>query len=592
MLKELQIKNFAIIDDITVRFGSGLNILSGETGAGKTLIIEAINLLLGERADNEFIREKEEKLVVQGYFDLSRSRKSIDFLKNENLFDDDDSLSDIVITREVNRQGKNRAFINGIYTQVSTLKTLGKCFLDLHGQHDHQYLLEPESHIDIIDNFVNGQLKNKKIEYGQIYGSFIKLKKQYSDLLKMQEDKDFRLSELKFRLDEIENADFKKGEEDELENEKNVLKNYEKIFNICSQTISLLNGTDNDSPLLEKLSIIVKNITDLSDLDKNYNKFVNDFSGILPLIEEVNAFLRDYMDNLEYNTDRLDKIQERLFSISELKRKYKMDLEEIQKYGQSLKDEIENYESLDFEIDAIKKKFDQSKTHLSEIAVTLSDLRKSAAKSLSARVLKELSELAFKSVEFNVRFEYQTADTSSQSFVTIDDANIKVTNKGIDEIEFLISLNPGESVKPLIKVVSGGEISRIMLALKSIFSGIDDIVTMIFDEIDTGIGGATGIIVGKKLNNISKNCQVICITHLPQIAAFADDHYYIDKVIDNNRTKIKIYKLDNNKKIEEISRMLGGMAESEISIKHAIELLEKTNKIKIEAKEELIRFGN
>jgi DNA repair protein RecN (Recombination protein N) len=592
MLKELQVKNFAVIDDITVKFGKGLNILSGETGAGKTLVIEAINLLLGERADNDLIRENEDKLFVQGYFDLSGSKKSIQFLKGENLIGDEEGFADTVITREVNRQGKNRAFINGIFTQVSTLKNLGKCFLDLHGQHDHQYLLESETHIDIIDSFGQNEIKDPKSDFIKNYNNFISISRELARLLKQQDEKEMRLSELQFRLSEIEKLELKDDEETELENEKNVLKNYEKIFNICSRTIGILNGADNHpEPLIDDLSILEKNIVELSSIDKSFERFLKEICSLTPVVDEIDKFIKSYIDNLHFSADRLDKIQERLFAISEIKRKYRMEIGEIRNFAGEIKKEIEGYESLDFEIEKTQKEFRSKELDLVESAMTLSKIRKNVISTFSEAVRYELSDLAFKVIEFEVKDDYIPSDNGA-SAIELDGKRVKVSSKGIDNIEFLLSLNPGESVKPLRKIVSGGEISRIMLALKSLVGGIDNIISMVFDEIDTGIGGETAIVVGKKLHFLSKKCQVICITHLPQIAAFADNHYFIDKIISKERTKIKISKLSGNKKIEELSRMLSGMTGSDISIKHAVELIEETNRIKDENLDRKINIEN
>lgn len=592
MLKELQIRNFAIIDDITVQFGRGLNILSGETGAGKTLIIEAINMLLGERADSDLIRDREEKLVVQGYFDLSGSIKSIIFLKEENLADEEDDFSDIVITREVNRQGKNRAFINGIFTQVSVLKNLGKCFLDLHGQHDHQYLLDPDTHINIIDSFGRSAISPLKQDYESFYRDFIETGKELIKLLKLQSEKELRLEELKFRLNEITKLQLKPDEESELESEKNILKNYEKIFKTCSSTINILNsGEEKATSFLDDFVQVQKNILELSTIDKKFEKFSSALSDINPVLQELNNFIKNYSDHLEFSTERLDYIQERLFKISEIKRKYSMTIPQINDYAEKINNEIVGFDSLDFDIDKKQQDYKSYKIRLAESAVKLSDARCSVAEVLREEVKKELADLNLKSSVFEIKNEYITGEGSGLN-IDIDGKKIKPLPDGIDSIEFFISLNPGESARPLRKVASGGEISRIMLGLKSIISGIDNIIAMIFDEIDTGIGGSTAVIVGKKLFNISRKCQVICITHLPQIAAFADCHYFIDKILKEERTKIKIKLIDSDAKIREIARMLGGRADSGISFQHAVELLNETAIMKSSKMEEEIKIGN
>lgn len=597
MLKELQVRNFAVIDDVTVKFGNGLNILTGETGAGKTLIIEAINLLIGERADNDLIRENEEKLIVQGYFDFSKNEKVLNFLKDEKILYENDSTDDIVISREVNKLGKNRAFINGIFTQVNTLKNLGKNFLDLHGQHDHQSLLDEDTHIDIIDCFGKVDVKNIKLQYQKSYKNFINAKKQMDELLKKQVEKEIRLSDLKYRLDEIEKLKLKENEEEELENEKNVLKNYEKIYNLCSHSISLLNGTETanhetrQAALIDGLALLKKSISDLFQIDRRFVKFSEDVGNLNLVLGELNRYLNSYIGELEFSAERLDEIQERLYKISELKRKYNKSLPEIILYILELREEINNFENLDNEIEIKKKDFELTRDVLKENAMQLSEIRNKIIKIVEDEIRLELENLNLKTAEFKINNGYIQAENNSMA-LEIDGQTVRFGQNGIDSIEFLISLNLGESVKPLRKIASGGEISRIMLALKSIISGMDNISTMVFDEIDTGIGGATAIVVGKKLHKISKNCQVICITHLPQIAAFSDHHYFIDKFEENGRTKIKITKLDNSKKVKELSRMLSGMEESNISIMHAEELLEQTKRIKKDLMEEKIKIGN
>ena len=580
MLKELQIKNFALIDDISVKFGKGLNILSGETGAGKTLIIEAINLLLGERADNELIREGSEKLIVQGYFDLTKSEKSIQFLKSENLIEDEAGLDDIAITREVSSQGKNRSFINGIFTQVSVLKNLGNCFIDLHGQHDHQSLLEPDTHIDILDSFGKSRIYEIKKSYEEKYLNFIHAAKDLEKLKKLQAEKELRLEELKFRKNEIEKLNLDENEEENLETEKNILKNYEKIYNACADSTAVLNGNENIvNSLTDNLAILHKDISDLAMIDKYFEKFLPELSSYKIFIADLNDYLKNYMNNMEFSASRLDFIQEKLFKIGEIKRKYNMELSQIKSYAKKIQDEILSYEGLDFEIEELYKKIKIFKSELEVNAIALSLKRDEVIDVLKKDVKIELGDLNFKTAEFEIRKDYITADNSAFK-LEINGKDVKASKNGVDDIEFLLSFNPGESVKPLRKIASGGEISRIMLALKTIVSGIDNIITMIFDEIDTGIGGATAIVVGKKLYGISRRCQVICITHLPQIAAFADDHFFIDKTFEKERTKIMINRLSHDKKIKEIARMLSGLEDSDISLKHAVELLEEAKRVK------------
>jgi DNA repair protein RecN (Recombination protein N) len=580
MLKELQVKNFAIIDDISVKFGTGLNILTGETGAGKTLIIEAINMLSGERADSSLIRDGQEKLTVQGYFDLSKSKKSIDFLKIENLAESDDDFSEVVITREISRQGKNRAFINGIFTQAGTLKLLSDCFLDMHGQHDHQYLLDASTHIEIVDSFKKNEIEPAKQSYITAYKSYIESARELVELKKLKMQKDARLQHLQSELDEIDGLNLAHDEEHELENEKNILKNYEKIFRICSALLNSLNGENGASPgLVEEFAVFIKNLSELSEIDNKFERFSLELINVHPSLADLGVFLKDYTDNFEFSAERLDAIQERLYKIAEIKRKYAMDIKGINEYAAGIKKEIIEFEGLDEEIGCKQQDYRLKRDILAEHAIKLSDERKAAIVLLEDEVKRQLEDLNFKSPQFEASHWYNAAGAGG-ALIEINGQKVKPAADGIDSVEFLVSLNAGESVKPLKKIASGGEISRIMLALKSIISGTDNIVAMIFDEIDTGIGGAAGIITGKKLHDISEKCQVLCITHLPQIAAFAKHHYFIEKITDEGRTKIKILKISGQLRIKEISRMLSGMAESEISIQHASELINETDTLK------------
>ena len=581
MLKELQLKNFALIDDAKIKFSKGLNILTGETGAGKTLIIEAINLLIGERADLSLIREKEESLLVQGFFDFSGNEQVKKFLIDEGFIDDSDSVDDIVISRELNKSGKNRAFINGIFTQINNLKALGKLFIDIHGQHDHQYLLDQKVHINIIDKLGKEKLDEIKNEYIHELDNYLNEKKQIEQLLKLQSEKTKKLEDLKFRLKELEELNLKEHEDEILENEKSILKNSEKIFQYSAESLKLLNG-DEDQPysLIDSLSLLLRNLRQIVEFDKNINKFIDEVSNLEAIFNELNHYLKNYVVDFEFSPKKLEMVQERIFTINEIKKKYNMEIAELLNYTDKLKEEISNFEDIDNTIDLRLKNLETLKNNLKQKALKLSKYRKEIIEDFEHKIKKELLDLNFKSVKFEVNSYYINGEDDF-----VDDVGIKFTRNGIDDLEFLISLNPGESLKSLIKVVSGGEISRIMLALKSIISDIDNIDVMVFDEIDTGIGGETAIVVGEKLYKISSNKQVICITHLAQIASFADNHLFINKYVEKNKTKVNISVLNSKEKIIEISRMISGRKDSDISLKHAEELINQSVDIKNNLKE-------
>ncbi|MCG2791103.1 MAG: DNA repair protein RecN [Actinomycetia bacterium] len=578
MLKELQVKNFAIIDDARIKFQKGLNILTGETGAGKTLIIEAINLLIGERAGSDLIKDGEDKLLVQGYFDFKNNPMAINYLLSENLIEEEDASDDIVITREVTRIGKNRAFINGIFTQVSNLKKLGEFFIDIHGQHDHQYLLDYKTHIEIIDRFGKDRILDAKRDYSESLEKYFKKREEFLKLKELKNVREEKLKDLNYRYEEIKKLNIKENEEEILENEIRILKNYEKIYRLASEGKKIIDSEDTGIPSLSNnIAVLDKNIAELAEIDHEFKKFCDRLSTLGDFIEEISHSLNSYLANFDFSTERLDSIQERLYKLSEIKKKYNLDLNSTTGYAEKLKEEIESFEDLDSEIDKKQMEYNETREILIKKALLLSALRKEVVVDLEKSVTDEMTDLGFKSVSFQPQHRLLEGNGDG---IEIENKKIKFSKNGIDDIEFLISLNIGEAVRPLRKIASGGEISRIMLALKSVISFVDNITIMIFDEIDVGIGGAASLVVGEKLYKISRNCQIIAITHLAQIACFSDAHYFIDKIIEGKRTKIKIKKLDPDSKIKEISRMISGMKESDISVKHAEELLEKCNTIK------------
>ena len=593
MLKELQVKNFAIIDDVKIKFGKGLNILTGETGAGKTLIIEAINLLIGERADVDLIRDGADNLLVQGYFDFRDNPAVLDYLESQNLIEKDDTSDEIAITREVTRIGRNRAFINGIFTQVSSLKKVGELFLDIHGQHDHQYLLDHKTHIEIVDRFGRERISDVKKEYSEKLEEYLKRREEFLKLKKLKDIREEKLKDLNYRYEEIKKLDIKDNEEEILENEARILKNYEKIYKLASEGKKIMEEEDvNNQSIIDKLAVLDKNIEELAEIDNKFNKFTGKITSISDLIGEINHHLSDYLADFDFSAERLDSIQERLFKLMEIKRKYNLDLNSINRHAEKLKEEIDSFENLDSEIEKKKVLCDEAMGALIEKGLTLSELRKETMFDLKNKVIDEMKDLGFKSVSFQPDHKLIGVDNVSDDGIEINGEKIRFTRNGIDNIEFLISLNKGEIERPLRKIASGGEISRIMLALKSVIGSVDNITTMIFDEIDAGIGGAASFIVGEKLYKISGYCQVIAITHLAQIACFSDVHYFIDKFTDGKRTKIRIKKLDFTSKIKEISRMMSGLEESDISVKHAEELLDKCNTIKSDLTERKIKIEN
>ncbi|MDZ7838161.1 MAG: DNA repair protein RecN [Actinomycetota bacterium] len=577
MLKKLQVKNFAIIDDAELTLGNGLCVLTGETGAGKTLIIEAINLLIGERADSSLIRDNQDKLLVQGFFDFTKSQAAKNYLVNAGLIDSDDQADEVIISREVNRNEKNRAFINGIFVQVATLKELGSIFIDIHGQHDHQYLLNKKNHLEVVDKYGKREIEDKKHHYREALDKYQKIKKQLEQLQKMESAKEEKLNDLRYRLEEIEALNIQEGEQQKLEQERKILRNYEVIFQHISESVNLIKGEeDREQTLINNMGLLHKSLDSLAEIDNQFSQFEQEVSSAGGMLDELSHFLNSYLADFEYDPQRLDFIQERLFKLDEVKSKYSMTLSELKIYALDLKKQIDNYSSLEDQLKDLKKELTSQQKDVANKALNLSEIRKEISKELEERITRELNDLNFKNVVFNICQDYLLSDNG----IMIGQDRVKLAEKGIDDIEFQVSLNLGEQPKPLSKVASGGEVSRVMLALKSIIGSVDSISVMIFDEIDVGIGGAVSLIVGEKLYKISTGCQVICITHLAQIAAFGQHNFAIEKYSREGGTKIKITRLSGDQKTEEIARMLSGMKNSNISIKHARELIDECSTIK------------
>ncbi|MCX6347251.1 MAG: hypothetical protein NTZ89_04855, partial [Actinobacteria bacterium] len=396
MLKELQVKNFAIIDDAKIKFSNGLNILTGETGAGKTLIIEALNLLIGERADSGLIRENEENLLVQGFFDFSNNLQVRDFLIKEGFVESEDTLDDIAISRELNRNGRNRAYINGIFTQANNLKILGRFFIDIHGQHDHQYLLEQKTHINIIDRLGKSKLLELKNEYNIELQNYLEEKNQINELKQLQLKKIEKLEDLKYRLKEIEGLGLKENEDILLENEKNILKNSEKIFQYSNECLRLINGDENQGvSLIDNSVLLLKNLHELLAIDKNLNKFIEELSGFSASLDDLNHYLNSYINDFEFSPKKLESIQERIFSINEIRKKYNMGIPDLLDYSAKLKEEIISFEEIDETIDLKIKNFENSRNMVLKKALKLSEMRKTIIEDFESQIKKELLELSF-----------------------------------------------------------------------------------------------------------------------------------------------------------------------------------------------------
>ena len=562
MIKEIRIRNFAIIENLAVNFEQGLNVLTGETGAGKSIILGALNLLLGGRADTDSIRSGETTAFVEGAFEVT-DPATLDLIRECGIEMEDGEL---LVKRQVSNAGKNRCLLNDSPVTVSTLAKIGDRLVDLHGQHDHQALLHPETHIDLLDLY--GKSQELRNEFALNFSDY---QTQAKKLQSMKMDEQERLQKeefLSFQLAEIDATGLSEEEEEEIKAESHKLKHAEKIRAGLQQSQSLL--TDDQGSILENLGQVLKELEAVLEIDPGLAETVERSRSAYYELEEVVESLRSYNRSLEFNPNRLEEIEDRLAEINGLKRKFGNDITEILKRRDQIAEELQQLASNDENMKALEEELRQKEKVLSKLAIRLAEKRESAAKNFTASVEKELKELSMGNVQFGVRFDYPS---DPDGFILFRKEKMKASATGLGTLEFMFSPNPGEELRPLVKIASGGEVSRVMLALKSILNDQDTIPVMIFDEVDTGIGGGVAEKVGLKLQKVASAKQVLCITHLPQIAGLASSHFRIEKQIKSKRTHSTIHQLEHEERVEELARMSSGETITDASLEHAREML-------------------
>ncbi len=568
MLLELYIYNFALIKQLNIIFEHGLKILTGETGAGKSIIIDAVNLAIGERADKSYIRAGTNKAIIQAVF--YTQNPNINKILEENGIDFSSNQT-IIFTRELYKNGRSTSRINDKIVTLSLVKEISKHLIDIHGQHAHQSLLYPENHIDLLDAFEENQLIDLKKKVTDKFFHFKTLKNKLTSLLGDEFEIEHKKDLLRFQLKEIDEANLRPDEEKELEHQHHLLSNSEKIFNVMAKTYEkTFEGTSTYSSITDNLGNVVNELKQIKHLDEKISDIYDVLLDSLYVIQDISREIRNYRDHIEFEPNLLEQIEKRLNLILSLKRKYGKTINEILSYREKVYTKLYKIENNEKIIASLKEQINKSKSELLILSKKLSTIRKSASQKLENQIAQELNSLNMKQSTFHIQFS-ENLDANNQ---------IVFTPKGIDKVEFLISTNIGEPLKPLSKIASGGEISRLMLAFKTILAKTDSIPTLIFDEIDTGISGHTANIVGEKLAKISKNCQVLCITHLPQIASIADHHFYIEKMSQNVSTTTVIKKLKHKDRIIELGRLLGSKKLTDLTIQHAKEMLEIGDKFK------------
>ncbi len=559
MLRELRIKNLAIIDNVAVEFRDGLNVLTGETGAGKSIIISALCLALGERASSDLVRSGEKEAVIQAFFDIPPNM--LNHSTRRLLQDIGIDISEgILMKRILSAQGKSRALINDSMVNVQTLSEVSRNIIDVHGQYEHQSLLLSDNQLELLDAF--GGLLSERQELKGLSESLALVKQQIAELIEKDKERAQRLDLLRFQISEIDTAYLKIGEEEELLEDEKVLGSAGRLSELANQAYESLYSSD--AACITNLSKILTSLKEISSIDIRAVDALASVEGALPLLEESAYFLRDYKDSLEFDPQRLEEIRERLELIKKLKRKYGNNIQEILDYKEGAVKELDNIQHSEEKLESLRADRDKLKKTITEKAQLLSKKRRAVSKKLEQQVMKGLSQLSMADTKFIIQTTHESGDDTMDGF--------KLNSSGIDRVDFLISPNIGEELRPLSKIASGGELSRVMLALKGILAKGDKIPVLIFDEIDAGIGGMAAETVGQKLRNLSSVHQVMCITHLPQIASYADRHIKLEKRVKGKRTAVEIRSIEKEERTVEIARMLSGDS-SEVSLEHARAML-------------------
>ncbi|GAA0346177.1 DNA repair protein RecN [Bacillus carboniphilus] len=570
MLAELTIRNFAIIDELTFSFKDGLSVLTGETGAGKSIIIDAIGLLAGSRGSSEFIRHEEEKAELEGLFFVNANHPVFEKLREYGCPADEEN---IILRRDIYRHGKSVCRVNGKLVTIALLREIASALIDIHGQHEHQVLLNEEEHLSLLDQYGGKKIHQALSSYQEIFADYEKTKSQLKQLSQNEQENVQRIDLLQFQLNEIKNANLMANEDDDLKAEKQKLLHYEQLFKQLQISYDAIQGEQKG---LDWLGMAMAELEQAQEIDPKNKEWYEAVSNAFYSLEDVARGIRDQIHTFEYDEARLNDVESRLNEIGQLKRKYGKSVSEIVEYAAGIEEELEKLQNRESHIEDLSKKLKSIELDLEVEAKNLLELRQHFANQLTKDIHKQLKDLYMDKTVFEVEFK-----TSTQ-----------YTKNGKGSVVFLLSPNPGEPLKPLSKIASGGELSRIMLAIKSILSKHQKITSIIFDEVDTGVSGRVAQSMGEKIYELSVQSQVLCISHLPQVAAMADSHYYIMKKIEKNRTSTTVKTLKNDEQINEIGKMMSGTEITEATKQHAKELIDYANKYKKNLKQNREKIYN
>lgn len=565
MLKSLEVKDYALIEHIQVDFEKGLNIITGETGAGKSILIGAMSLLLGDRASTEVVRKGAQKSFVEGIFNIGNNKKVTSLLEQNEIELNDE----LIIRREISLKGSNRCFLNDSPVNLNVIKEIGDLLVDLHGQHEHQTLLRNETHIDFIDEFAgNGKLlSDYKNLFSELNQKRLQLKKLHEREASLNEKKEI----YSFQIKEIDNVSPLPDEDEQIISQLNILENSEKLLLLSEEIYNQL--YDSENSVTDQLGEIRNKLEQLSSIDKSITESENECDAALNTLKELAGTIRNYKNKIDVNPEEVEQQRERLGALNLLKKKYGGTLQKVLEHREKIGKEYNLAENFSAEIEKLEKQIIELSKTTGESAIKLSENRERISFKVETEIKKTLSQLGIPDAKFKVNLVTQPAANDSDLFVTVGNKKLQADDKGIDVIEFFISTNTGEDLKPLVKVASGGEISRIMLSLKSILAKSDKLPLLIFDEIDTGISGRIAQKVGTALKELAAFHQIIAITHLPQIASNADHHFTIEKTKMDGRVSSGIKKLNKQERINEIAKLISGEVVTDSSLKSAKELL-------------------
>ncbi|TFZ16315.1 DNA repair protein RecN [Limosilactobacillus fermentum] len=555
MLQELTIDKLAIIDHLALEFDDHMTVLTGETGAGKSIIIDAVSLLAGGRGSQEFIRKGEEKLSLQGQFEIPKLPGYVAQLDELGISHDDGVL---IISREIHRSGRNTIRVNGTLVNAATLKQLGSGLVDIQGQNEHQLLLRPEAHLGMLDQFANAKVQPLLASYQEQYQEYRRLEAAVNQKKANEQQWAQRLDMLRYQVKEIGDADLRADEEDELIAERERLEHFQQIATTLQQVVGVLND-DEEAPVLDQVATIMNAAQEIAPFDPEYDDLAQSLSDAYYSLQDVSNQAGHQLDSLEFDEERLATINARLATIADLEHKYGESLADVLAYYDQIKEELTDMEAAADSGSDLEERLNAVQADLLNQGNALSQVRQTAARKLAKQVHTQLKELYMDKAVFEVNF----AKTKKPVF----------SATGIDQVEFYIQTNPGEAMGPLARIASGGELSRVMLALKTIFAQGEGVTSIIFDEVDTGVSGRVAQAIADKIRLIAEGSQVLCITHLPQVAAVAQHHLLIQKRVHDQRTTTSVTPLNTNQRVEELARMLAGDTITKLAREHASELL-------------------